>query len=445
MGLISLIGIIVGMVVFIWLAFKSFNLQLTALIASVVMLLFAGLGASGIYEGVFTTWVGGVAGALKAYMFIFCFGAIFGKVLADGGATRKIAYTLADGIRKIKNPQLRRLFAAFFVPLLYIILSYVGISGFVIVFTALGIGYELYKEMDIPWRLYCMGGASCSATVFVGGSIHAGNIAAAKITGTNDIAAAMGISLVCFILYVIVFLLMLNRELKVAEKNGEGFMLTGAEFDKTGMTAGSKENLPNIILSIIPMILVIVLCAVFKVSTAMSLLIGIVVSIILLWKNLNRGNASVIKSLHEGMVGSFAPLMSVCCTVAMGTVIKTLPGFTFLSEIMNNLSPLVAGTALASVLTFVMASATSSIPAFGDIIHQKYTEAGLTPAISHRLMMVSSAPWGIMFHNAGVVNASSLARIQYKKAVSVYCRYSCFPALPGMVLMLVLVATGLLH
>lgn len=444
MELLSLFGIVVGILVFIFLAFKSFNLQLTALFASLVMLIFAGTGLQGIYDGIFTTWIGGVAGALKAYFLIFCSGAVFGKLMADGGATKSIAFAIADAVRKIKNPALRKVFAAFFVPLMYIILSYAGISGFVIVFTVLGIGYELFREMDVPWRLYCMGGASCASTIMVGGAIQVANVAAGKITGTNDLTSGMGISLVGFVFYIAVLLLMLSRELKRAEKNEEGFMVTGAEFAKTGASSGSRENLPNLILSIIPMVVVVLLCAMFKINTALALIIGCLLSIVFYWKNLNRG-ASFKKSIQDGMAGSFVPLMSVCCTVAMGSVIKTLSGFTYLSTTMNNLPPLAAGTSLAAIFSFVMASSTSSIPAFGDIINQKYIEAGLTPAMSHRLMLMSSAPFGIMFHNAGVVNASTLAKIEYKKAVSVYCRYSCLPSLPGLIIALALVAAGILH
>jgi H+/gluconate symporter-like permease len=447
---------LLGVIVFVLLAFKAFNLQLSALIASVVMLIFAGsitlgsgdaattyFGIDAVYQGVFNTWVSGVAGALKTYFFLLCGGAVFGQLLADGGATKSIAFALVDLVNKPKNPAVRRLFAAAFVPTMYIILSFVGISGFVIVFTVLGIGYELYKQLNVPWRLYCMGGASCASTILVGGAIQASNVAAAKITGTNSLTAGMGISLVGFILYYIVLILMLWFELKAAEKKGEGFMDTGAEFDKTGASGGSRENIPPIILSIIPFILVILLCAAFKVDTGLSLIIGCVVTIALFWKNINRAS-NIKKSVSSGMVGSFPPLMSVCCAVALGSVLKVLPGFAYLNQLLTNLPPLIAGSALSAVLSFIMASSTSAIPAMGSVIHEKFMEAGLSPAMSHRFMLMSSAPFGIMFHNAGVVNTSSLAKVPYKKAVSVYCRYSCLPALPGMFICLFLILAGVL-
>ncbi|MDR1765963.1 MAG: hypothetical protein LBR77_07735 [Lachnospiraceae bacterium] len=451
----SLLGIVIGVVVFVVLAFKAFNLQLSALIAAAVMLLFAGVitigtgdgavqytGLGAVFQGVFTTWLGGLANALKSYFVIFCAGAIFGKLLSDGGATKSIAFAIADAIRNIKNELVRKMCAAAFVPLLYIILSYCGISGFVMVFTVLGIGYELYKEMNIPWRLYCMGGASCSITYAVAGSIQVPNISAATITGSNDLLAGWQVSLICAVFFVLVFIVMLRAELKAAEKKGEGFMDTGAEFDKTGTTSGSREGLPNVILSAIPLVLVVVLCAAFKVPAGLALIICCFVCIIFFWKNLTA-KSSLKKTISEGMVGAFTPMMSVCCAVALGAVIKILPGFQYLQKLTDSLPPLFSGTALCAVLTFILASTTNAIPAMGDVIHQKYLEAGLTNAMSHRLMLVSSAPFGIMFHNGGVVNASSLAKIPYNKAVSVYIRYSCLPCLPGLIIVFTLIWSGL--
>jgi H+/gluconate symporter-like permease len=447
-GIISLIGVLVGLIVFITLAFRSFNLQLAALIATVVMLLFAGSGENGylsnIYNGIFTTWIGGVAGALKAYFLIFCFGSMFGLLMARGGATKRIAFTIAGAIRGIQNPVTKKVMAAFFVPLLYIILSYVGISGFVIVFTVLYMGMELFRECDIPWRMYCMGGASCASTIILGGAIQVANVAAGEITGTNNLMAGMGISVIGFALFIVTMIIMIRFELQKAEKNGETFMTTGTEFVKNSQSSGSAEGLPNIVISVVPMIAVIV-CAILKINVSLALLIGCIVSIILYWKWLNEGGNTCLKVISEGMTSAYVPLMSVCCTVAMGTVIQTLPGFQQLLTMMGVLPSLAQGVGLMAVFSFIMASSTSAVPAFGAVVFEKFSEAGLTPALSHRMMVMSSAPFGIMFHNAGVVNASTLAKIEYKKAVSVYIRYSCLPALPGLIIALILISVGILH
>jgi H+/gluconate symporter-like permease len=446
--MISLLGILVGLGVFIFLAFRSFNLQLTALIATAVMLLFAGSGENGyfanIYDGIFTTWLGGVAGALRSYFLIFCFGSMFGLLMARGGATKRIAFTLASGIRGIKNPVTKKVMAAFFVPLLYIILSYVGISGFVIVFTVLYIGMELFRECDIPWRMYCMGGASVASTMILGGSIQVANVAAAEITGTKSLTAGMGISIVGFALFVVTMIIMIRFELQGAEKRGETFMTTGTEFVKTSQSSGSAEGLPNIIISVIPMIAVIA-CAILGINVSLALLIGCLLSVILYWKWLNEGGNTWLKVVGEGMTSAYVPLMSVCCTVAMGSVIKVLPGFDQLLAMMGSLPDVAQGVGLMAVFSFMMASSTTAVPAFGEVVFQKFSAAGLTPALSHRLMLMSSAPFAIVFHNAGVVNASTLAKIEYKHAVSVYIRYSCLPALPGLIVALILVSVGLLH
>ena len=46
----------------------------------------------------------------------------------------------------------KKLVCALMVPFLYIILAYVGISGFVIVFTVMPIAKELFESTDTPWK-----------------------------------------------------------------------------------------------------------------------------------------------------------------------------------------------------------------------------------------------------------------------------------------------------
>ena len=77
--------------------------------------------------------------------------------LSDGGNARRIALCLAALIRRSKHN--RQFYCVLMVPVLYFLLCYAGISGFVVVFTVLPIAKDLFEETNTPWRLYCCAGA----------------------------------------------------------------------------------------------------------------------------------------------------------------------------------------------------------------------------------------------------------------------------------------------
>ena len=85
--------------------------------------------------------------------------------MSDGGNAKKIALSLSGLIKKSKNNQ--KFFCVLLVPVLYFILCYVGISGFVVVFTVLPIAKTIYEETDTPWRLYCCAGAQTVSAAYL--------------------------------------------------------------------------------------------------------------------------------------------------------------------------------------------------------------------------------------------------------------------------------------
>ena len=154
--MISFIGMILGLLLFVVLAFKGFNLILSAVASSCLMFVFSGIS---ILDGLKEFYLPGLAGFLQSYFLLFFLSALMGKLMSDGGNAKKIALSLSGLIKKSKNNQ--KFFCVLLVPVLYFILCYVGISGFVVVFTVLPIAKTIYEETDTPWRLYSGGQCIC--------------------------------------------------------------------------------------------------------------------------------------------------------------------------------------------------------------------------------------------------------------------------------------------
>ena len=57
-----------------------------------------------------------------------------------------------------------------FVPFMYGVLTYIGVNGYIIIFTVLYMGAELFQACDIPWRFYFYSASGCIGVGILGGA-----------------------------------------------------------------------------------------------------------------------------------------------------------------------------------------------------------------------------------------------------------------------------------
>lgn len=162
--MISILGIIIGLAIFIWLAFRGYNTIFAAIAAAVVVAIFGGMNP---FTALTEAFMPKVSSFLSGYFLIFLFSALFAKIMGDSGAAPSIAVKVARLAKKAKNPLVQKFLAVMTLPLIQLILTYGGVNVFVVVFILVAIARSLFKELDIPWWLYscsCLG----SSTVTIG-------------------------------------------------------------------------------------------------------------------------------------------------------------------------------------------------------------------------------------------------------------------------------------
>ena len=433
--LVSFIGIIVGVALFIYLSFKGNNLALSAGIGAIVILLFT--GPANIISGVSEFWVTGVSNALKSYFLIFMLGGIFGKIMDISGGARTIAFQLLKVIRRNeKNPYF---FAVYFIVLMYFICTYVGIHGFIVVFTVLPIGRELYHELDIPWRFYCYGSGGCIPAYYLLGSVSSVPSVAASLNGVH-VGVHAGLSVVMAVVFFIVHMLVVNWDVNHSIKKGEKFFPGGNEIWKIQMATFKDDGtLPKLYQAVIPMVVMIV-CAARGIPTWVALTIGCILGVIFLQDKLK---GQIKTALNTGATSVFVALVNVCGAAGLGTVIKNVPGYAFINDRLSNLSPLAAGVFLCIFGTVLLGSSSSSMPAFGEQEVGFMNAAGLTQATSFKLMSCA-CNWVYPPHNTGVVNASSTGKIAYKDAVVIYMKSTAPANTVVLILLIALIQFGVI-
>jgi H+/gluconate symporter-like permease len=180
--MLGLFGIILSLVLLIVLAYRGINVLILAPLTALLATAFAGgLPLLATYTQVFMQALGSY---VVTYFPLFLLGAIFGKLMDDSGAARVIAHSIVD-----KLGDKRAILA---IVLSCGILTYGGVSLFVVAFAVFPIASALFREAGVPKRLIpatiALGSFTFTMTALPG-TPAIQNAIPAPFFGTNAFAA----------------------------------------------------------------------------------------------------------------------------------------------------------------------------------------------------------------------------------------------------------------
>jgi len=156
--MLGVVGIILSLGLLMYLAYRGINVLLLAPLLALLALSFNVGPQPGLILGTYTQYFMVELGKYLAKFFpLFMLGAIFGKLMDDSGSARVIAGKIAA----FTGPD-RAILA---VILACGILTYGGVSLFVVAFAVYPIAKSLFREADIPKRLL-PGAIACGSFTF---------------------------------------------------------------------------------------------------------------------------------------------------------------------------------------------------------------------------------------------------------------------------------------
>src|SRR5574340_1117196 len=144
--LLSILGIVLGLATLITLALRGWSIILIAPLAAMIVLAFSQVD---LLKGLNDTYMKGFSSFAMKFFFLFLLGTIFGKVMEDSGAARKVA----DSLLRLTGRS-RPLHVAMAIVAVCGLLGYGGVSVFVILFVIVPIARPLFKEIDLSWHLF---------------------------------------------------------------------------------------------------------------------------------------------------------------------------------------------------------------------------------------------------------------------------------------------------
>lgn len=406
-------GIILGLVLLMFLAYRGYSILWVAPVCALVVGLTGGLDGLDMYK---ETYMSGLAGYVKSWFPVFMMGAIFGHLMDYTGAAKSIAHWLTSKLGPKR--------AIMGVVVGCAVLTYGGISLFVVVFAMYPLALELFREANITRKLIpgsiALGSFTFTMTA-IPGTPQIQNMIPTDYYGTTATAAPI-MGLVAATLMFVLGILWLQRREKKFTAAGDVFT------EPKGKEAVEVDysNLPNPFLSFLPLITVIVTMNFFGFDIIIALLAGVVLSMLISF-NKYQG---FTKSISAGAVGSITAILNTAAAVGFGTVVKAVPGFGKLTSLLLNVpgTPLISEAIAVNLLAGATGSASGGMSIALEALGEKYLQialdTGIDPAAFHRVASLASGGLDTLPHNGAVLTLLAVTGMTHKDSYIDICMTS---------------------
>ncbi|GJI98573.1 transporter [Duganella caerulea] len=434
--------IVLAALVFLMLAaYRGYSVILFAPVAALGAVLLTDPGAvAPVFSGIFMEKM---VGFVKLYFPVFLLGAVFGKLIELSGFSEAI---VVAAIKYIGRSRANAVIVA-----VCALLTYGGVSLFVVVFAVYPFAAELYRQSNIPKRLM-PGAIALGAFSFtmdsLPGTPQIQNIIPTTFFKTTGWAAPwLGVIGSLFIL--VVGLSFLEWRRRAAMASGEGYGATAAK----EATRAASAGLPHPLLSVAPLILVGVANFVLTkhipgwygesyalttealpglhapVAVPIKTVIGIwavegalLMGILLVVATaFNRIRSSFAEGTKAAVGGALLAAMNTASEYGFGGVIASLPGFLVVSDALRSVpNPLVNAAVSVSSLAGITGSASGgmsiALAAMADTFVKGAQAANIPLEVLHRVVAMASGGMDTLPHNGAVITLLAVTGLTHRES-----------------------------
>lgn len=458
--------ICLGALAFLMLiAYRGFSVILFAPVAALgAVLLTDPVAVPPIFTGLF---MDKMVGFVKLYFPVFLLGAVFGKVIELSGFSKSIVSAVIALIGRER--------AVMSIVLVCLLLTYGGVSLFVVVFAVYPFAAEMFRQSDIPKRLIPGVIALGAFTVTMDslpGTPQIQNIIPTTFFKT-DAYAAPWLGTIGAIFILAVGIVYLEWRVRAAAARGEGYG-TGHSNEPEAIAA---ESLPNPLIALLPLVMVGVLNKVFTLAipglygtshsvaltpgakplvTAVpavagiwavegALLAGILIVLAFAWKPVSQRFAEGTKA---AIAGSLLASMNTASEYGFGAVIAALPGFLVIADALKAIpNPLVNEAITVTTLAGITGSASGgmsiALAAMADQFIAAANANGIPMEVLHRVAAMASGGMDTLPHNGAVITLLGVTGLTHRQSYGDIFAITCIKTLAVFVVIAVYYLTGI--
>lgn len=432
---IEIVAIVLSLGLLMFFAYRGYPVIVFAPIFTLLAVLISGIALMPSYTEVYMV---NAANYVKNFFPIFLLGAVFGKVMELNGAASSIAQSLVKALGSKR--------AMLSVVLACGILTYGGVSLFVVAFAVYPFAVSIFREANIPKRLI-PGTIALGAFTFtmdaLPGSPQIQNIIPTTYFGTDSYAAPI-LGIIGGLIVFGLGLFWLERRRKQAEAAGEGYG-QGHKNEPEGL---DNQKYPNLWVSIIPLVLVLVfnyllsrgfltvnnwysaellktfnIANVKTVSSSWALIVALCIGILsAICINARVVQSKLAAGLTAAAMGALLAIFNTASEVGFGNVVKTLPGFKAIQGWILGLSshPLISEAISVNVLAGVTGSASGGLSIALEVMGKQYlaaaSTAGISPELLHRIASMASGGMDTLPHNGAVITLLAITGLTHRQS-----------------------------
>lgn len=409
------IGVLLGIIAIVYFSLKEIHITIAAPMATILVVL---LNSMPLVESLLgkepNNYMGALGGYIMSYFAIFLLGSILAKLMEVSGATVSIAEFI---LKKVGYQNPYRILVAIFI--ISAILTYGGISLFVVMFAVLPLARSLFKKMDLAWNLIqvplWLGIATFTMTILPG-TPAIQNVIPIQYLNTS-LTAALVPSILGSVGCIAFGLFYMKRCLTKSLEVGENY----ATYTSQTNEDTAERVLPSFVASILPLALLIAIAItgsllgdefVKKNIIYVALLTGIISAIVLFNKYIDQK----IATLSIGASGAVGPIFATASAVAFGSVVTAASGFGVFSDVILNIPgpPVISLTVLTSAMAAITGSSSGALGIVMPNFAQYYLDAGVSPEIIHRVAAVASNILTIVPQSGVFLTFLSLTGLSHK-------------------------------
>ena len=383
-----------------------------------------------------------MVGFLKLYFPVFMLGAVFGKLIELSGFSKAIVAATIGLVGRSR--------AILSIVLVCALLTYGGVSLFVVVFAVYPFAAELFRQSGIPKRLI-PGTIALGAFTFtmdsLPGTPQIQNIIPTSFFGTTTWAAPwLGTIGAVFILVIGLTYLDWRRRKAAAAGEGYGDNLVNepAPFEGGKLAHPLVALLPLVLVgvcnklftdlipriygetqSFLPSVVgnakpvvqeVSKVAAIWAVEGA--LLVGILCVLVCAWRAVTRQLAA---GSQAAVGGALLASMNTASEYGFGAVIAALPGFKLVADALHTIpNPLlneaITVTALAGITGSASGGMSIALGAMAETFIANANAAGIPMEVLHRVAAMASGGMDTLPHNGAVITLLAVTGLTHRQS-----------------------------
>lgn len=404
---------------------------------------------------------------LKLYFPIFMLGAVFGKMFEISGFSKSIVNSVVKVLGQNN--------AVLSIVLVSALLTYGGVSLFVVVFAVYPFAADMFKKSNIPKRLVPVTialGAFTFTMDALPGTPQIQNIIPTTFFKTTAWAAPI-LGILGAIFVFLFGLLYIEWQKRKAQKNGEGYG-TGHIHEPVEM---ATDKLPSFWLAIVPLILVVVLNKLFvpiitqhygdtaniqfegmdhavtvSVATVASvwaitgaLLVGILSIFIMAFKTVFARFADASK---VAISGALVASLNTASEYGFGAIIAALPGFLLVKQSLQSIpnvlvNEAVTVTTLAGITGSASGGLSIALAAMSETFIKMAEAAQIPLEVVHRIASMASGGMDTLPHNGAVITLLAVTGLTHRQSYKDIFAITCLKTVAVFFVIGVYYVTGL--